>query len=210
MLSEKPVLKCVRSICTSVVITAHIQKRVWKKLWRNGQVRCELMSGITEFLRRRCRHLQHADLPLAAVWLTYVDRQLTGRGWQVLPFLGPSSLVFVYMLARQAVSTDIHDVDELRTVLLACLYVAYAYIGSEISYPIKVCGQIYRVGQKVTPFRVAFLIRCIIFQWCKQDFFQDEAQDRDSGASRRRPSSGGLHHCYICIVFFCLLLYHLH
>ena len=102
------------------------------------QVRCELMTGLTEFLRRRCRHLQHADLPVAAVWLTYVDRQLTGRGWQVFPFLGPSSLVFVYMLARQAVQTDVSNVDDLRTVLLACLYVAYAYIGSEISYPIKV------------------------------------------------------------------------
>ena len=48
----------------------------------NVQVRCELMSGLIEFLRRRCRHLQHADLPLTAVWLTYVDRQLSGRGWQ--------------------------------------------------------------------------------------------------------------------------------
>jgi len=96
------------------------------------------MSGLTEFLRHRCRHLHHADLPLAAVWLTYVDRQLIGRSWQVLPFVGPSSLVFVYMLARQAVRTDIANVDDLRTVLLACLYVAYAYIGSEISYPVKV------------------------------------------------------------------------
>ena len=104
--------------------------------WR--QVRCELMRGLVEFLRRRCRHLQHADMPVTAVWLTYVDRQLTGRRWQVFPFLGPSSLVFVYMLARQAVRADVSSVDDLRTVLLACLYVAYAYIGSEISYPIKV------------------------------------------------------------------------
>ena len=49
-----------------------------------------------------------------------------------------SSLVFVYMLARQAVSADVANIDEVRTVLLACLYVTYAYIGSEISYPLKV------------------------------------------------------------------------
>jgi len=105
------------------------------RLW---QVQCELMSGLTEFLRRRCRHLHHAELSIAAVWLSYVDRQLIGRRWQLLPFLSPSSLVFVYMLARQAVRTDVANVDDLRTALLACLYVTYAYIGSEISYPLKV------------------------------------------------------------------------
>jgi len=60
------------------------------------QVRCELMSGLTEFLRRRCRHLQHADVPVAAVWLTYVDRQLTGRGWQIFPLTGSSVCQKIY------------------------------------------------------------------------------------------------------------------
>ena len=119
------------------------------------QVRCELMSGFVEYLRHRCRQLDRAELAVTAVWLTHVDRQLTGRGWQVLPFLGPSSIVFVFMLARQVVlgtlsvifvfmlarqvvRADVSDVDELRTVLLACLYVTYSYIGCEISYPVKV------------------------------------------------------------------------
>lgn len=102
------------------------------------QVRCELMSGLTEFLRRRCRRLQHAEMSVASVWLSYVDRQLTGRGWQLFPFLDPSSLVFLYMLVRRTVRADVANVDHLRIVLLACLYVAYAYVGTEISYPIKV------------------------------------------------------------------------
>jgi len=52
---------------------------------------------------------------------------------------GPSSLVFVYMLVRQTLRADLVDsLDDLRTTILACLYVTYAYIGCEITYPLKV------------------------------------------------------------------------
>lgn len=63
------------------------------RLRRRRQVGCELMSGLTEFLRRRCRQLHHLttaaredDVSVIAVWLSYVDRQLAaGRRQLELP-----------------------------------------------------------------------------------------------------------------------------
>jgi len=129
-------------------------------------VRCELANGLIEYLRRRCGHLNHAELSMAVIWLVHVDHQLTGRGWQLFPFLGPSSLVFVYMLTRHVVSTEIASIDHLRTVLIACLYVAYAYIGSEISYPLKV-AQTVTVDDAYFIFTMFYRlhVRDAILQW---------------------------------------------
>jgi len=98
--------------------TAMLLRLRWLIDWRLvRQVRCELMSGLTEFLRRRCRQLEHSELSVAAVWLSCVDHQLTGRQFQPFPFLGASSLVFVYMLARQAVHSHLANVDHLLAKL---------------------------------------------------------------------------------------------
>jgi len=73
-----------------------------------------------------------------ASWLRSVDRALLDHAWQDAPFIGPANVVFVYLLARDAVDPDIVTAGELQAVIMACLYVAFSYVGCEISYPLKV------------------------------------------------------------------------
>jgi cyclin-dependent kinase 5 activator 1 len=98
----------------------------------------ELLAGLGEFLRCRCRRLRHFDGSEVAVWLRAVDRSLIEHAWQDIPFVGPANLVLVYLLACDAVDPDIITVGELQAIIMACLYVAFSYAGSEISYPLKV------------------------------------------------------------------------
>jgi cyclin-dependent kinase 5 activator 1 len=97
----------------------------------------ELLVGLGEFLRCRCRRLRHFDGTEVSVWLRSVDRTLLDHAWQDMPFIGPANLVFIYLLARDAVDPDIVTAGELQAVVMACLYVAYSYVGCEISYPLK-------------------------------------------------------------------------
>ena len=96
------------------------------------------MIGLGVFLRRRCRRLRHFDGGEVAAWLRSVDRALLDHAWQDAPFIGPANVVFVYLLARDAVDPDIVTAGELQAVIMACLYVAFSYVGCEISYPLKV------------------------------------------------------------------------
>ncbi|XP_030607563.1 cyclin-dependent kinase 5 activator 2-like isoform X1 [Archocentrus centrarchus] len=52
-------------------------------------------------------------------------------------FISPASLVFVYLLCRDAVDEDTSSEHELHATFLTCLYLAYSYLGNEISYPLK-------------------------------------------------------------------------
>ncbi len=52
-------------------------------------------------------------------------------------FISPASLVFVYLLCREAVDEDTSSEQELHATFLTCLYLAYSYLGNEISYPLK-------------------------------------------------------------------------
>lgn len=52
-------------------------------------------------------------------------------------FISPSSLVFVYLLCREAVDPDVSSEQELHATFLTCLYLGYSYLGNEISYPLK-------------------------------------------------------------------------
>ena len=65
------------------------------------------MVGLGAFLRRRCRRLRHFDGGEVALWLRSVDRALLDHAWQDAPFIGPANVVFVYLLARDAVDPDI-------------------------------------------------------------------------------------------------------
>ena len=67
----------------------------------------ELMVGLGMFLRRRCRRLRHFNGGEVTVWLRSVDRALLEHAWQDAPFIGPANVVFVYLLARDAVDPDI-------------------------------------------------------------------------------------------------------
>ncbi|XP_030611141.1 cyclin-dependent kinase 5 activator 1b isoform X3 [Archocentrus centrarchus] len=68
---------------------------------------------------------------------TSVDRSLLLQGWQDQGFITPANVVFVYMLCRDVVSSEVATEHELQAVLLTCLYLSYSYMGNEISYPLK-------------------------------------------------------------------------
>lgn len=56
---------------------------------------------------------------------------------QDVPFINPANVVFVYMLVRELVDERVATEPELQAVVLTCLYLAYSYMGNEISYPLK-------------------------------------------------------------------------
>ncbi|XP_009273298.1 PREDICTED: cyclin-dependent kinase 5 activator 2 [Aptenodytes forsteri] len=71
-------------------------------------------------------------------WFRSVDRSLLLQGWQDQGFITPANLVFVYLLCREALrGEDIGSQAELQATFLTCLYLAYSYMGNEISYPLK-------------------------------------------------------------------------
>lgn len=56
---------------------------------------------------------------------------------QDVPFINPANVVFVYMLVRDLVDEHLTTELELQAEVLTCLYLAYSYMGNEISYPLK-------------------------------------------------------------------------
>ncbi|XP_054880174.1 cyclin-dependent kinase 5 activator 2-like [Poeciliopsis prolifica] len=97
----------------------------------------ELLRCLSDFLRRRCVKLKEFPSNRIVVWLRNVERALLLQGWQHRGFLSPASLVFVYLLCRDAVDEDTASEQELHATFLTCLYLAYCYLGNEISYPMK-------------------------------------------------------------------------
>ncbi|MGH0147247.1 UNVERIFIED_CONTAM: hypothetical protein FKN15_011606 [Acipenser sinensis] len=97
----------------------------------------ELLRCLGEFLCRRCYRLKHLSPTDPVLWLRSVDRSLLLQGWQDQGFITPANVVFVYMLCRDVVSSEVATDHELQAVLLTCLYLSYSYMGNEISYPLK-------------------------------------------------------------------------
>lgn len=97
----------------------------------------ELLKCLGEFLCRRCYRLRQLEPSDAVMWLRSVDRSLLLQGWQDIAFINPANVVFVYMLVRDLVSEDFITEHELQATVLTCLYLAYSYMGNEISYPLK-------------------------------------------------------------------------
>ncbi|KAG9261707.1 cyclin-dependent kinase 5 activator 1-like, partial [Astyanax mexicanus] len=94
-----------------------------------------LLRLLGEFLCRRCRLLTGLRPTVPPFWILNVDTTLTVLGGQEQPFICSGTVAFLFMVLRDTVSADVASVEELRAVLLSCLYVSYAYIGHEISYP---------------------------------------------------------------------------
>ncbi|XP_028332251.1 cyclin-dependent kinase 5 activator 1b [Gouania willdenowi] len=97
----------------------------------------ELLRCLGDFLCRRCFRLKHLNPSEPVLWLRSVDRSLLLQGWQDQGFITPANVVFVYMLCRDVVSSEVGSEHELQAVLLTCLYLSYSYMGNEISYPLK-------------------------------------------------------------------------
>jgi len=103
----------------------------------------ELLGCLGEYLRRRCwRDGQSFDPSDATAWLRSVDRSLLLQGWQDIAFINPANVVFVYLLVSAELDAepgllDVGAADSLHALVLTCLYLAYSYMGNEISYPLK-------------------------------------------------------------------------
>ncbi|KAJ3601055.1 hypothetical protein NHX12_032028, partial [Muraenolepis orangiensis] len=97
----------------------------------------ELMRNLGEFLCRRCYRLKRLSPSDPVLWLRSVDRSLLLQGWQDQGFITPANVVFLYMLCRDVVSSEVASERELQASLLTCLYLSYSYMGNEISYPLK-------------------------------------------------------------------------
>ena len=97
----------------------------------------EILKCIGLFLWDRCRKLENLKPNTVISWLRTVDRSLLSQGWQDQPFLTPPNLVFLFLLLRETISKDTSDVQDLKSQVLACLYMAYTYSGAEISYPLR-------------------------------------------------------------------------
>ncbi|UYV73639.1 CDK5R1 [Cordylochernes scorpioides] len=97
----------------------------------------ELLQCLGVFLYRRCKKLKQFKAEDAVMWLQGVDRSLIHQGWQEIAFINPANMVFLYLLVRDIVTEDISNETELQAQVLTCLYLAYSYMGNEISYPLK-------------------------------------------------------------------------
>ncbi|KAF7239176.1 Cyclin-dependent kinase 5 activator 1 [Varanus komodoensis] len=97
----------------------------------------ELLRCLGEFLCRRCYRLKHLSPTDPVLWLRSVDRSLLLQGWQDQGFITPANVVFLYMLCRDVISSEVATDHELQAILLTCLYLSYSYMGNEISYPLK-------------------------------------------------------------------------
>ncbi|MEQ2182454.1 hypothetical protein GOODEAATRI_022441 [Goodea atripinnis] len=64
-------------------------------------------------------------------------KRIIVQGWQDQGFITPANVVFLYMLCRDVVSSELASERELQASLLTCLYLSYSYMGNEISYPLK-------------------------------------------------------------------------
>ncbi|KAG7259978.1 hypothetical protein CRUP_031407, partial [Coryphaenoides rupestris] len=92
----------------------------------------ELLRCLGAFVCRRCRKLT-SELTCAEEHRPHApDAGLAGPG-----FITPANLVFVYLLCRDGVAEDVDSAAELQGAFLTCLYLAYSYMGNEISYPLK-------------------------------------------------------------------------
>ncbi|KAI4892828.1 hypothetical protein NFI96_006449 [Prochilodus magdalenae] len=94
-----------------------------------------LLRLLGEFLCRRCHLLKDLTPAHPLRWIHVVDDLILFSGYQRDLFITPGSVVFLYMLCRDIVSPEVSSMKELQVLVLNCLYVAYAYIGHELSYP---------------------------------------------------------------------------
>jgi hypothetical protein len=74
-------------------------------------------------------------------WLRNADRILLLQGWQDVAFMNPVNVVFVYLLLKESLPAlmlpIMKSAYDLQCNLMSCLYLAFSYMGNEISYPLK-------------------------------------------------------------------------
>ncbi|XP_008291743.1 cyclin-dependent kinase 5 activator 1 [Stegastes partitus] len=97
----------------------------------------ELLRCLGDFMCRRCFKLKELNSGEVILWFRNIDRTLLLQGWQDQGFITPANVVFVYLLCEDTIADSIDSPAELQGTFQTCLYLAYSYMGNEISYPLK-------------------------------------------------------------------------
>ncbi|KAM9851307.1 cyclin-dependent kinase 5 activator 2b [Aulostomus maculatus] len=97
----------------------------------------ELLRCLGDFMCRRCYKLKELNSGEVILWFRNIDRTLLLQGWQDQGFITPANVVFVYLLCADTIEESIGSAGELQGAFQTCLYLAYSYMGNEISYPLK-------------------------------------------------------------------------
>lgn len=97
----------------------------------------ELLRCLGDFMCRRCFKLKELNSGEVILWFRNIDRTLLLQGWQDQGFITPANVVFVYLLCEDTIEDSIDNPAELQGTFQTCLYLAYSYMGNEISYPLK-------------------------------------------------------------------------
>lgn len=106
----------------------------------------DLLRCFASFISQRCSQLfkdvnkirQRFDPRETISWLRIADRALLLQGWQDVAFLNPVNVIFFYMMVRDSLKpSELRTIYDLQCNIMACLYLAFSYMGNEISYPLK-------------------------------------------------------------------------
>ncbi|XP_051938609.1 cyclin-dependent kinase 5 activator 2b [Hippocampus zosterae] len=97
----------------------------------------ELLRCLGDFVCRRCYKLKELNSGEVILWFRNIDRTLLLQGWQDQGFITPANVVFVYLLCEATLDESAASAAELQGAFQTCLYLAYSYMGNEISYPLK-------------------------------------------------------------------------
>lgn len=97
----------------------------------------ELLRCLGDFMCRRCFKLKDLNSGEVILWFRNIDRTLLLQGWQDQGFITPANVVFVYLLCEDTIEDRVDSLGELQGTFQTCLYLAYSYMGNEISYPLK-------------------------------------------------------------------------
>ncbi|XP_053309871.1 cyclin-dependent kinase 5 activator 1-like [Spea bombifrons] len=93
----------------------------------------ELLKCLGEFICRRCSKLEDLSPLKPGIWLRNLDRALKERKYG--RFLTPASVIFLYMICRDVISSELAKEGELVAQLLTCAYITCSYMGNRTSYP---------------------------------------------------------------------------
>ncbi|XP_029980684.1 cyclin-dependent kinase 5 activator 2b [Sphaeramia orbicularis] len=97
----------------------------------------ELLRCLGDFMCRRCFKLKDLNSGEVILWFRNIDRTLLLQGWQDQGFITPANVVFVYLLCEDTIEESVECAATLQGTFQTCLYLAYSYMGNEISYPLK-------------------------------------------------------------------------
>lgn len=112
----------------------------------------DLLRCFATFVSQQCSHLvresyfndsqkynsSRFDPRDTICWMRTADRALLLQGWEDIAFMNPVNVVFVYLLVRESLNPEeIKCSYDLQCNIMACCYLAFSYMGNEISYPLK-------------------------------------------------------------------------